>query len=181
MVLPAIDADDLRPALRQARADLLYLTIGLGTSIVAMVVWIAGVTITLSPAVFLIGIPAVLATAAALRWAADLDRANAARPFGGPLTARYDDHADERLLGRVSAVLHDRPTWRDLGLVGVALGRRPGVGVVALSAVVNVAALLTLPLWFWALPAGSDYWGLLPVDQAWGALLGAALALRSRC
>ena len=56
-------------------------------------------------------------------------------------------------------------------VVGLALGS------VALSAVVNVAALLTLPLWFWALPAGSDYWGLLPVDQAWGALLGAALAL----
>jgi signal transduction histidine kinase len=181
MMLFVTDVDDLRerarPALRQAREDLIYLATGLATSIVAMVVWIAGVTVTLSLAVFLIGIPVVLASATAFRWAADLDRANAARALGAPLSGRYDDHENARLLGRVSAVLHDRQTWRDLAwlvshsIVGLAFGW------VALSAIVNVAALLTLPAWFWALPDSSDYWGLLPVGQAWGALLGCVLAV----
>jgi len=161
---------------RQAVHDLEYLGVGLATSVLAMIVWIAGVTVTLSLAVFIVGIPAVLASAAAFRWVADLDRRNAARELGAPLQAIYRERPDPRLLPRVSATLSDPQTWRDLAwlvahsVVGLAFGS------VAVSCVVHLAVLVTLPVWFWALPAGSDLWGVLPIDGAWGALLAFVLA-----
>ena len=80
-----------RTTVERAARDALYLTIGLGTSILALALWIAALSLSLSLALFVIGLPVMLCSAIAFRWATDLDRRNAALVLGRPLTGRYDD------------------------------------------------------------------------------------------
>jgi hypothetical protein len=155
--------------------DALYLTIGLATSIVAFTVWVAGVTLSLSLAVFIVGLPMILLTAITFRWTAELDRRNAALVLGRPLRARYRPHAGG-LLARLSATVRDRRTWKDLAwlvlhsVVGFAFG------VVAISLVVTVAGLVLLPVWYWSIPDGIEL-GLWNVDTLLEAFLTAPLAI----
>src|SRR5205809_6026888 len=88
-------------AAAQAGRDALYLTIGMLTSIVAFAVWVTGVTLSVSLAIFIVGLPVILATAVAFRWTADLDRLNAAILRGGLIRARYRDHRGERFFSRL--------------------------------------------------------------------------------
>src|SRR5215207_8575323 len=125
-----------RTTVERAARDALYLTIGLGTSILAMALWIAALSLSLSLALFVIGLPVMLCSAMAFRWATDLDRRNAALVLGRPLTGRYDDHGGGQFLTRLSATLRDRQTWRDLqwlivhSVVGLAFGSI-AIGLVA--------------------------------------------------
>jgi signal transduction histidine kinase len=166
----------LRPVLARAARDLAYLVIGLVTSVLALGIWIAGVSVTLSLAVFIVGIPAVLATATVFRWTAELDRRNAALAFGAPLRGQYRTQRGLRLLQRVSATLGDPQTWRDLTWLVVHSGLGLGFGIVAVVGVAQVLAQLTLPLWYWALPADAEVWGFADIDHLWAALIAAALA-----
>ena len=142
----------------------------------AFVAWVTGVTISLTLAIFVIGLPAILASAVAFRWCAELDRRNAALLLGGRLHGRYRDHGGERMLVRVSATLHDPQTWRDLGwlvahsIVGFAFG------CAALAAVAYVFATALLPAWYWALPDGADF-GVWRVDSLGEAFLAVPLAI----
>lgn len=161
--------------IRRLGRDALYLTIALATSIVAMAVWVAGISVSLSLAVFIVGLPVVLLTAIAFRWTAELDRRNAALVFGGPVRARYRDHGGS-LLDRLSRTMRDPQTWRDLlwlvlhSLVGFAFG------VIAVSLVATTIGTALLPLWYWSIPDGVQF-GLWNVDALWIAVLTAVLAL----
>ena len=94
--------------------------------------------------------------------------------LGAPLRGRYRDHGGDAFLARLSATLRDPQTWKDLqwlvvhSVVGLAFG------CAAISLVAQVVGLATLPLWFWALPGGLDWWGLSgvwQVDTLWESLL----------
>src|SRR5919204_518025 len=98
----------------RAARDTAYLTIGLATSILAFGVWVAGLTLSLTLAAFIVGLPIVLLTAVAFRWTAELDRRNAALVRGGALRGRYRDHRGQRFLARVGSTLADPQTWKDL-------------------------------------------------------------------
>lgn len=54
----------------RAGRDTAYLTLGLLTSLLAFGVWVAGVTASLTLAVFIVGLPIILITAIAFRWTA---------------------------------------------------------------------------------------------------------------
>src|SRR4051812_13348320 len=56
---PAKHGERLRATLARAGSDLLYLTIGLGTSVLAFAIWVTAVTVSLSLAVFVVGLPAI--------------------------------------------------------------------------------------------------------------------------
>src|SRR5438874_9789203 len=77
-----------RAGLAQLGRDALYLTLGLLTSIVALAVWVAGLTLSLSLAAFIVGLPVILASAIAFRWTAELDRLNAALSAAAGSAAR---------------------------------------------------------------------------------------------
>ena len=169
-----------RTTLERAARDALYLTIGLGTSVLAMALWISSLALSLSLALFVIGLPVMLFSAIAYRWVTNLDRRNAALVLGAPLAGRYDDHGGEQFLGRLSATLRDRQTWKDLqwlvvhSVVGLAFGS------VAVGLIAQLLGTLTLPLWYWAIPGGvqwSGSSGLWEIDSLWEALLVAPLAL----
>jgi hypothetical protein len=166
----------LHRLLRRTGLDLAYLTGALLTSILALAVWVTAVSVTLSLAVFVIGIPVALGAAYMMRWTADLDRRNATLVFGRPVRGRYRDHRRASFLGRVRATLGDPQVWRDLGwlithsIVGFVFG------VIAITLVGTVLGLATAPLWYWALPDGIEL-GIYNADSLPWALVTSLLAL----
>jgi signal transduction histidine kinase len=162
----------------RAGLDVLYLTIGLATSIVAMTVAIVGVTVSLSLAVFIVGLPVILLSALAFRWTAELDRKNAVLVLGEPLRGRYRDHRGERLLARLAGTVRDPQTWRDLAWLVLHAGIGLAFGIAAIALVAHTVGLALLPLWFWAIPDGTD-WAIptWEVDHLWEAVLAAPLAV----
>jgi Putative sensor len=168
--LPHSTSAHARLTVERAALDLRYLATGLGTAVLALALWIAAISVSLSLAVFVIGLPVMMLSAAAFRLLADLDRRNAAMVLGAPLRGRYRDHGGDSFLARLASTLRDQQTWKDLqwlvvhSVVGLAFG------CAAISLVVQVAGVATLPLWFWAPPGGLDLWGLSgvwEVDTLW--------------
>ena len=153
-----------------------YLTLALLTSVLAFAVWVAALSVTLSLAVFVVGIPVALGAAYVMRWTAELDRRNAALVFGRPVRGRYRDHRRATFLGRVQATLGDPQVWRDLAwlithsVVGFVFG------VVAITLVGTVVGLAAAPLWYWAGPDGIEL-GIYNADTLPWALVTATLAL----
>jgi hypothetical protein len=162
--------------LARAGRDTAYLTIGLATSILAFGVWVAGLTLSLTLAVFIVGLPAILLTAIAFRWTADLDRRNAALVRGGALRGRYRDHRGQRFLARVGSALADPQTWKDLAWLVLHSVLGFAFGVAAASLVATVLGMATLPLWYWAIPDGFEL-GLWTVDTLPEALASMLLAI----
>src|SRR5436190_24137903 len=86
------DAPSMLPALNRTARDVAYLTLALGTSVVAFAVWVAALTLSLTLAVLIVGIPVVIGSAYVMRWTAELDRRNAALVFGRPVRGAYRSH-----------------------------------------------------------------------------------------
>src|SRR3954447_2936180 len=84
------------------------------TSIVALTVWVCALTLSLTLAVLIVGIPVVIGSAFVMRWTAELDRRNAALVFGRPGRGAYRSYGASSLGRRVLAVLSDPQVWRDL-------------------------------------------------------------------
>jgi hypothetical protein len=166
----------LVPSLDRTARDAAYLTLGMLTSVLAFGVWVAALTVSLTLAIFIIGIPVVIASAYALRWTAELDRQNAALVFGRPVRGHYRSHRGHSLGSRVLNTIRDPQVWRDLAwlithsVVGFAFG------VIALSFVATVAGLATLPLWYWSIPDGVQF-GLWNVHSLPVALATALLTI----
>jgi hypothetical protein len=166
----------LVPAFDRTARDAAYLSLTLLTSIVAFTVWVTALTLSLTFAVLIVGIPVIIGSAFVLRWTADLDRRNAALVFGRPVRGRYRSHRASSLGARVLAVLRDPQVWRDLAwlivhsIVGFAFG------VAAVSLMASVLELATLPAWYWALPDGQQF-GLWNADTLPKAVASAFLAV----
>jgi hypothetical protein len=160
---------------RSAR-EAAYLTAGLVTSIVALTVWITAVTLSLSLAVFIVGLPVMLASAVVFRWTADLDRRNVSAFLGRAVRGRYQDHRADTLFGRMGATFRDPQTWRDLGWLTVHSIVGFTFGTIALSLIGSVIGLATLPFWYWALPDGAQF-GLWTADTLPLAIASAFLAI----
>lgn len=160
----------------RAGLDAAYLALGLMTSVLAFTVWVTGLSITLSLAVFIIGLPLIALCAFVFRWTAELDRRNAALVLGAPLHGSYRSHGGEHFLTRLFAPLRDPQTWRDLlwlvlhSLIGFAFG------VAALTAIGLVVAAITMPAWYWAIEGSPDI-GVWSIDTLPKALAATGVGL----
>jgi hypothetical protein len=161
---------------RSAR-ETAYLTAGLATSIVAFAVWVTAVTVSLSLAVFIVGLPVLLASAVVFRWTAELDRRNTSLFLGRPVRGRYRPHGARTFLGRLARTFGDPQTWRDLGWLIVHSVVGFAFGVAALTLVVSVLGLATLPIWYWAIPDDGVQFGLWTAHSFPLAMLSALLAI----
>ena len=88
--------------------DAAYLTAGLLTSILAFGVWIACVTLSLTLAVFIVGLPIMLASAYVFRWTAELDRLNVSLLLRPPGPRPLPDHRADTFFGRMAATFATR-------------------------------------------------------------------------
>ena len=138
----------MRARLQQAGRDLLYLLGALLTSILALGVWIAGLSIALSLAVFIVAIPAIVLVAETFRWTAELDRQNARLLLGAPITSGYRRAPGEGVWGRMKATLTDPQTFRDTAWLIVHSVVGMTFGILALVLVLEPFAFATLPGWW---------------------------------
>jgi Putative sensor len=173
---PAFDADGMNAILARTGREAAYLTAGLLTSIVAFTVWVTAVTLSLSLALFIVGLPIMMASAVVFRWVAELDRHNVSFFLGRRVRGRYQDHRSETLFGRLGATFRDPQTWRDFSWLTVHSIVGFVFGTIALTLVGSVLGLATLPLWYWALPEGAQF-GLWSADTLPLAIASAFLAI----
>jgi hypothetical protein len=173
---PAPEAVGMNAILVRSGREAAYLTAGLFTSILAFTVWICCVTLSLSLAVFIIGLPIMLASAYVFRWTAEIDRQSVSLFLGRQVRGRYQDHRADTFLGRMAATFRDPQTWRDFSWLTVHSIVGFAFGVAAVSLVATVLGTAVLPLWYWAIPNGVD-WGIVNIDSLPEAIGAAFLAI----
>lgn len=173
---PAPEAVGMNAILVRSGREAAYLTAGLFTSILAFTVWIVCVTLSLSLAVFIIGLPIMLASAYVFRWAAEIDRQSVSLFLGRQVRGRYQDHRADTFLGRMAATFRDPQTWRDFSWLTVHSIVGFAFGVAAVSLVATVLGTAVLPLWYWAIPNGVD-WGIVNIDTLPEAIGAAFVAI----
>jgi signal transduction histidine kinase len=162
----AVPAPAPRTSARARRIgyEALYVFTGALVSSVAFTVWIAGVTLSLTLGLLIIGFPIVLLTFMTFRLLADLERRRAAMVLGEPLMSDYrpapPGRPGRRLMPRLRTATLDPQTWKDtaylaiLSVVGFVWGVVWGVlWGVAIGSIV-------LPTWWWAMPADAQYLGI---------------------
>src|SRR3954468_5241567 len=178
-----LDAWDMTAILVRSGREAAYLTAGLLTSILALTVWITCVTLSLTLAVFIIGLPIMLASAYVFRWAAEFDRQSVSLFLGRTVRGRYQDHRADTFFGRMAATFRDPQTWRDFSWLTVHSIVGFAFGVAAVTRVGVVLGLATLPLWYWSIPGGVDWviWNVNTLPEAIASMLlaipaGAAMA-----
>jgi signal transduction histidine kinase len=145
-----------RPVRGAAWRDTAYLVLGLGTSILAFVVLVAGGTVGGVLAITIVGLPVLFGVVLAARGVAFLERRRTAFELGRPVPARYRSAPNERFLRRLWVALSDPATWKDLAwlLLLSVIGFGFAVAAITLWAVVLWA--LTLPIYWWALPPAAQ-------------------------
>jgi hypothetical protein len=164
------------PSIDRTARDTAYLTLSLLTSIAAFTVWVVALSLSLSLAILIVGLPIVIGSAYVIRWTAELDRRNAALVFGRPVRGVYRSHRARSFGGRVLAVLRDPQVWRDLAWLITHSVLGFAFGTVAVTLVASVAGIATLPLWYWSIPDGVNF-GLWNADSLPWALISAFAAV----
>lgn len=172
----ALDAWSMNAILVRSAREAAYLTAGLFTSVLAFTVWVTCVTLSVTLAVFIIGLPIMLASAYVFRWTAELDRETVSLFLGRKVRGRYQDHRADTFFGRMGATFRDPQTWRDFSWLTVHSILGFAFGVAAVTLVATVLGIATLPLWFWPIPDGVDF-GLWTVDTLPEAIASAFLAI----
>jgi signal transduction histidine kinase len=164
------------PFSAQLARDLAYLVVVLPLSIVAFVVWVTGLSVTLSLIVFVIGIPVAIAWFWVNRGLADLERRRAAWVLGAPIPSAYRK-ADKGLTAQVKTRFGDPQTWRDL--VWTFLHSIFGfvIAVVTITVWASWLGTLVLPAWWWAMPDDAQLYGIWEGASTTSTLLGPVLAI----
>jgi len=159
--------------LRQIGADALYLLTGLVTSVVAFVVSVTGITLSICLGMLIIGFPVVLLTFVSCGWLAALERRRAALVLGAPIAADYRPApGDRRLAARLRAAAHDPQRWKDIAYLVLHGGVGCAFGAIWLVLLWVAIGSLTLPAWWWAMPADAQY--LWFTIDTWEEAIGAA-------
>jgi signal transduction histidine kinase len=138
--------------------DLLFNLAGLLTSAIAMALWTIGSITSLVLAVTYVGLFAALGTLLAMRWLARVERRRAAIVLGAPIEERYRPLSDDgrSYAQRLHELIGEGSTWRDFGWSAAWgwLGTFPAGLAVGLWA--GVLGMVSLPLWYWAIPGGVE-------------------------
>jgi signal transduction histidine kinase len=141
-----------------AGRDFVYLLATFCLSIIELVVWVTGLSLTLGLLVLIVGVFVWVATAYTFRGMATIDRRLAGWVRGKPVAGVYQPPRDR---SRVRTVTADPQTWKDFGWMvlnstfGFAFAL---IGVVATSVVISY---ILMPLWWWAISDPHTQYGTL--------------------
>jgi signal transduction histidine kinase len=121
-------------------------------------------------AVTLIGIPILIASVYAWGWLAEIERRVIGALTGNRIPSPYRPLPERGWWERLRARLADPATWKDLTFLFLQFPFGLLSFIVTTTLLTAAFSLLTLPLWYWAVPDGAEL-GFMQVDQ-----LGEALA-----
>jgi hypothetical protein len=182
---PVAEAPARRFAIRTRRArgwtasrlrDLLYCCAIFAWSAVAFTVLVTGVTLTLSLIVFVVGVFVWVGFAYAARWTTRVDRRLAGWRRHDPVPAVYRDPPARGFMPLLKTVTSDRQTWKDLGWMGLTSIVGFTLGLVAVTVAAIALAYVSLPVWYWAISAPHDQYGLTNLGLFTVDTLGEAFA-----
>ncbi|MBV9464804.1 MAG: sensor histidine kinase [Solirubrobacterales bacterium] len=162
--------------------DLLYLLAVFCMSIVAFVVWIAGVSVTAPLLILIVGFLVWVGTAYAVRTTAMVDRRLAGWLLRRPIPGLYRQPPNGGLWARVETITRDLQTWKDCGwlVLDSVLGFVLATATMTFTAL--VFAYIVMPLWWWAIPDPHHQYatlnlGIYTVTSTGWAFLTTALGL----
>jgi Putative sensor len=164
--------------LRQLGLDSVYLLLALPMGILTFTVVVTGWSLALGLLITLIGVPIAMLTIYVSRWMAWAERHRAALVLGQPIRGVYRPPATGRIIDRIKAMFSDPSTWQDLAWHLLLLP----VGIVDFVVVISAwsvsLGLVSMPLWWWALPDNDPTeLGIFQVDS-WGhAFLAMAIGI----
>jgi signal transduction histidine kinase len=164
------------PILRTFWRDLSYHLLGLPASILAFTLVVTGLSIAISLAILIIGLPVTLAVFAVFRWNARLERRRTAYGLGRPIAEAYRPRTGG-LLRQLRIVLGDPQSWKDLAWLSFAGTIGFTASVVVITGWTVLFSLLVLPAWYWSLPNGGVDFGFMRADTLGEAFLAADVAL----
>ncbi len=165
-----------------AARDFVYLLAVLCMSIVGFVVWVTGVSLTLSLLILIIGIAVWVGTAYAFRATATVDRRLAGWLRRKPIPGLYRKPTESGLLALVRTVTRDPQTWKDFGWIVLNSILGFALATVAVTITGLVIAYITMPLWWWSISDPHHQYatlnlGIYTVTSTGLALITTALGL----
>ena len=164
------------PVSGQFARDLGYMFVMLPMSILAFTVMVSGLSIAISFAVLIIGIPVVVAVAYVNRGLTTVQRRLSGWVRQETIDGVYKPPAEPGFIARLTAVLTDVQTWRDFGwlIVDGLVGFTLSITGISLWGV--VIGSLTLPAWWWSMPDDAQYLWMQP-ETTGQAFIGVGIGL----
>jgi signal transduction histidine kinase len=154
--------------LRQLGLDTVYLLLALPMGILTFTVVVTGWSVGLGLLITLIGVPIAMITIQISRGLAWVERRRAALVLGEPIQGVYKAPTTGRIIDRLKALFSDPSTWKDLAWHLLLLPVGIADFVVAVTAWSASLGTLTVPAWWWAIPA-SDPMEIGPLQiDSWG-------------
>jgi signal transduction histidine kinase len=165
-----------------AARDFAYLLAVLCMSIVGFVVWVTGLSLTVSLLILIIGFAVWVGTAYAFRATATVDRRLAGWLARKPIPGLYLKPDERGLLARVRTVTRDPQTWKDFGWIVLNSIAGFALATIAITITGLVIGYITMPLWWWAIADPHRQYatlnlGIYTVTSTGWALLTTALGL----
>jgi hypothetical protein len=159
--------------------DLAYDSVIAIWGFVCLAIVVAGVSVTASLLVFVVGAAVWVAFSYATRAATSFDRRLAAWQRGEPVPASYRRPPKPGFLPMLKTVSSDRQTWRDLAWLAVNSVVGSALGLLALVSVGVAGVFLSIPIRYWATGPIAGYGSshTLAVDTSGKALLAGAVGL----
>ena len=164
------------PILRTFWRDLAYQISGLPASILAFTVVVTGLSVAISFAILIVGLPVALGCFAVFRWNARLERKRTAWALGRPIPEAYRPRSGG-WLRYVGTVLGDPQRWKDLAWLTFTGTFGFLASVFAITAWTTLIGTVLLPAWYWSLPENGPDFGLFRADTLGEAFLVADVAL----
>jgi signal transduction histidine kinase len=165
-----------------AARDFVYLLAVFCMSIIGFVVWVTGVSLTVSLLILVIGFAVWVGTAYAFRATAAVDRRLAGWLRRKPIPGLYIKPAERGFLARVRTVTRDPQTWKDFAWIVLNSILGFALATIAVTITGLVIGYTTMPLWWWAIADPHQQYGTLnlgvyTVTSTGWALLTTALGL----
>ena len=141
----------VRAAIDTIWRDFVYVLGAFTMSIVGFVVWVTGLSVTVSLLVLIIGAFVWVGTLYAFRWTTALDRRLAGWLRRERVEAVYRRPPEPGFWSLLKTITMDPQTWKETGwLVGNSIIGFAAT-LVGLTATALVLAWITLPIWWWAI------------------------------
>ena len=148
-----------------------YLISYLAVSWVLFAVAFTAVTAAAVLAIFLVGLPLLVAASGVIRGCANVERGMLAQMLTAPVRGDYRQAAGPGIIAEVKARWQDVATWRDLAyLVGLWVPLYL-LDTIVIGIWLTFLAGITLPIWYWA-PRGDVGFGYVNGTQVHGVALG---------